>query len=234
MRGEQAQEGDAHSYYNTLEAATICQLVEGLISSKTAAVQAGDVGIMATYRNQVRVIRTLLRKRGLGGVRVGTVDDYQGQEERIVFISTVLSRPRSILADGTSGDAHLSLWRNPRRFNVAITRAKSLLVVVGHPAVLLEDACWREMLRHCVKVGAFRGAGSSILRSRLMIHEERSPDIENAGDGDYDEDDELSTAIHQMADLALLGGGASALMYPQTLDEMMEAYAEETEWRVML
>lgn len=34
-------------------------------------------------------IRLLLRERGLGAVRVGTVDDYQGQEERIIFISTV-------------------------------------------------------------------------------------------------------------------------------------------------
>ena len=34
-------------------------------------------------------MRALLRERGLGSVRVGTVDDYQGQEERIIFISTV-------------------------------------------------------------------------------------------------------------------------------------------------
>ena len=34
-------------------------------------------------------MRQLLRERGLGAVRVGTVDDYQGQEERIIFISTV-------------------------------------------------------------------------------------------------------------------------------------------------
>jgi AAA domain len=35
-------------------------------------------------------------------------------------------------------DAHVGFWRNPKRFNVAITRAKALLVVVGHPVVLLE------------------------------------------------------------------------------------------------
>lgn len=38
---------------------------------------------------QVQKVRLLLRERGLGAVRVGTVDDYQGQEERIIFISTV-------------------------------------------------------------------------------------------------------------------------------------------------
>lgn len=46
-------------------------------------------------------------------------------------------------------DLHLGFWRNPKRFNVAITRARAVLVVVGHPLVLLQDANWRELLR-CV------------------------------------------------------------------------------------
>jgi superfamily I DNA and/or RNA helicase len=47
---------------------------------------------------------------------------------------------------------HLGFWRNPKRFNVAVTRAKALLVVAGHPAVLLEDASWRELLRQASAV----------------------------------------------------------------------------------
>ena len=41
---------------------------------------------------------------------------------------------------GGAHDAHVGFWRNPKRFNVAVTRAKALLVVVGHPVVLME-AC---------------------------------------------------------------------------------------------
>lgn len=95
-------------------------------------------------------IRQLLRERGLAQVRVGTVDDFQGQEAHIIFISTVLSRPESLPAVPAAqapskagpaapalGDAHLGFWRNPKRFNVAITRARALLVVVGHPIVLM-------------------------------------------------------------------------------------------------
>lgn len=41
-------------------------------------------------------IRQLLRERKLAAVNVGTVDDFQGQEARIVFISAVLTRPESL------------------------------------------------------------------------------------------------------------------------------------------
>ena len=49
---------------------------------------------------QAQKVRQLLRERGLGAVRVGTVDDYQGQEERIIFISTV--RPFFCLSHWTA------------------------------------------------------------------------------------------------------------------------------------
>ena len=55
----------------------------------------------------------------------------------------VLSKPESLPprapAQGEGAvDQHVGFWRNPKRFNVAITRAKALLVVVGHPVVLME------------------------------------------------------------------------------------------------
>lgn len=101
---------------------------------------------------QVQKVRQALRECGLGSVRVGTVDDFQGQEARIVFISTVLSRLESLPAlpvnnssadkgQGVRGGGDLQqvgFWRNPKRFNVAITRARALLVVIGHPIVLME------------------------------------------------------------------------------------------------
>ena len=102
---------------------------------------------------QVKKLRLLLRARDLGAVRVGTVDDFQGQEARIIFISTVLSRPAdSSLMPGRStqggvptpaplggaADPAVGFFRNPNRFNVAITRAQALMVVLGHPLVLIQ------------------------------------------------------------------------------------------------
>ena len=99
---------------------------------------------------QVKTLRLLLRARELGAVRVGTVDDFQGQEARIIFISTVLSRPadvpnaaassisRSLAAQSNTIDPAVGFFRNPNRFNVAITRAQALMVVLGHPLVLMQ------------------------------------------------------------------------------------------------
>ena len=56
------------------------ELVCGLLESG-AGVKPEDVGVIATYRRQVITIRLLLRQRGYGSVRTGTVDDLQGQEQ---------------------------------------------------------------------------------------------------------------------------------------------------------
>ena len=102
---------------------------------------------------QVKKLRLLLRERELSAVRVGTVDDFQGQDARIIFISTVLSRPADtplVAGRGKPGvatptshgiaaaDPAVGFFRNPNRFNVAITRAQALMVVLGHPLVLMQ------------------------------------------------------------------------------------------------
>jgi len=70
---------------------------------------------------KVRLLRDVLRARQLGAVRVGTVDDYQGQEAKIIIISTVIS--------ASSAERHsssrLGFMSDPKRFNVAISRAKA-------------------------------------------------------------------------------------------------------------
>ena len=98
----------------------------------------------------MKKLRLLLRERQLGAVRVGTVDDFQGQEARIIFISTVLSRPADglltrgsskggvLTPQGIASDPAIGFFRNPNRFNVAITRAQALMVVLGHPLVLMQ------------------------------------------------------------------------------------------------
>ena len=51
----------------------------------------------------------------------------------------------------------------PRRFNVAISRARALNVVVGHPVALTHWPHWHSLLQHCYSRGAFLGSGSEFI-----------------------------------------------------------------------
>lgn len=253
VRGAQLREGEAPSYFNPVEAAVLVDLVAGLLRQHEGSavnVNPSDIGVIATYRKQVQKIRLLFRQRGLGAIRVGTVDDYQGQEERIVFISTVLSRPETLppasaaqpsaRQRASQEDVHLGFWRNPKRFNVAITRAKALLVVVGHPVLLLEDASWRELIKFCAARGAYCGAGAAHMRALMRDGGDGGDDgtLFGAGAGDVngggETEEDVNAAVQQIAEMALLGAGCADVMYPSSLDEFYEQAADELVFRVAL
>lgn len=70
-------------------------------------------------------------------MRVGSVEVFQGQERAAIVVSAVRSTPSEVAFDARHAIGFLS---NPKRFNVAVTRARQLLVVVGNPAVLVRSA----------------------------------------------------------------------------------------------
>jgi superfamily I DNA and/or RNA helicase len=84
-----------------------------------------------------------LRGLGLHGVDVGPVESYQGAEFRVTILSCVRSRSRFIAADRHAG---AGFYDSPKRFNVAVTRAKELLVIIGNANLLKGDAHWRGLL----------------------------------------------------------------------------------------
>ena len=92
-----------------------------------------DIIVVTPYNAQVRCIRRVLAQRGSGNVEVGTVDKFQGREAYVVFFSTAASTPD----DAPRG---ISFIFDRQRFNVAISRARALAVMVGSPA-LLQQHC---------------------------------------------------------------------------------------------
>jgi DNA polymerase III delta prime subunit len=236
VHGSQVRVGDSPSFFNPIEASTICHLVKQLLATQKDSkdtlggeVRPSDIGVISTFRQQVYTIREILRSFGLGNIRVGTIDDYQGQEEKIILISTVLSDV------STLGEASSSLFSNPNRFNVATTRAKALLVCAGHPEVLLADTCWKEFVRSCIIKGNVFGAGSSCLLNSLSsdLHENLNGD--GRAEGLLKSD--FAKTLDQLADLAVLGRGSLPILYPNSIeDEYMadSGYGEDMPWRVLL
>ncbi|XP_057361905.1 DNA replication ATP-dependent helicase/nuclease DNA2 isoform X1 [Manis pentadactyla] len=87
-----------------------------------AGCNPSDIGIIAPYRQQLKIISDLLSHSSVGMVEVNTVDKYQGRDKSIILVSFVRSNK-----DGTLGE----LLKDWRRLNVAITRAKHKLILLG-------------------------------------------------------------------------------------------------------
>jgi hypothetical protein len=122
-----------------------------------------SIAIISPYKSQVHFFKNEMQSkplfakrnrhgssRGVGGgsasgngstetqlsldVEVDTVDGFQGREKDIVFLSTVRTSHVGFLADN-------------RRLNVAITRAKKCLIIVGHEPTLSKDKLWGDMIK---------------------------------------------------------------------------------------
>ena len=88
--------------------------------------QEGDILVVAAYNAQVQLLHEVLGQHGYGGVRVGTVDKFQGQEAPVVLMSMACSS-----ADDAARGIDFLLNRN--RVNVAISRGQWRAVIVRSP-----------------------------------------------------------------------------------------------------
>jgi hypothetical protein len=165
VTGKHSHEQGSPSFYNDDEIFEIKDLISSLIACADIVPRATtkDFCVICAFRQQTLRTRTFLREHGLGNVDVGAVEDYQGQERRFTIITTVLSsRPRMLSGISES----YGLLSHARRFNVAITRAKALCIVVGNPNLLLGDPYWRAYIEACDDREAYYGQVCQLLRRR--------------------------------------------------------------------
>jgi DNA replication ATP-dependent helicase Dna2 len=111
------EEDKGNRIVNPAEARIVVQLVDSLL---TVGVPASEIGVMTHYRSQLSLLRHGLR--GHPGVEMHTADRFQGRDKDVVVLSLVRSN------DGCKIGELLKDWR---RINVAFTRAKTKLLVVG-------------------------------------------------------------------------------------------------------
>ncbi|CAE6400981.1 unnamed protein product [Rhizoctonia solani] len=152
--GENQREGKSPSYFNIDEATLVKHYVRALIDEGSYGLNSNLVGVIAPYRQQCVKIRQLLNREGYGGVEVKVTEDWQGQEKRVIIISTVRSDPE-LLEEGAL--KFLGFVTSPRRTNVALTRAQALVIVIGNGPVLLLDPFWNSFIRYVYASGGCAG-----------------------------------------------------------------------------
>ena len=119
-----------------------------MISQQRIESERIDFGIITPYRGQARLLRRLLRlqhyfRRLRRHITVGTVDGFQGQERDVIVISLVRD----------NADGNIGFLRDLRRMNVAITRARMKLIIIGNAETLSRHRFYRELAGHIRRHG---------------------------------------------------------------------------------
>lgn len=96
----------------------------------------------------------MLKDHQLSIPKVGSVEEFQGQEQKIIILSTVRTEKEDEKKNTKQAFRFVFL---PQRLNVAITRAQSLLVIIGNPKLLQQDYYWDRVLEYCYNNGSYTG-----------------------------------------------------------------------------
>nr|WP_292806772.1 IGHMBP2 family helicase [Methanobrevibacter sp.] len=121
---------DSKSIVNNLEAEISAKLVQDYLND---GIEVDDIGIISPYADQVKIIQEMTP------VEVKTVDGFQGREKEIIIISTVRSNENE----------NIGFLRDLRRLNVAITRAKRKLIIVGNINTLKTNPTYARLIKFC-------------------------------------------------------------------------------------
>ena len=148
------------SKYNPEEALLVREHLLQLLS-KFPASALPSFGILSPYREQVNYLEQLVREDATlapllvprtnevrSGLAINTIDGFQGQERDVIYISLVRSNNRH----------EIGFLSDYRRMNVAMTRARMLLVVIGDSATIGNNPFYKAFLDYCAERGLYQTA----------------------------------------------------------------------------
>lgn len=141
---------------NILEARIIAQLVKGILSLHQENNLSFDpqlqLGIIVPFRRQIALVRTEITKilpEVAANLLIDTVERYQGSQRDIIIYGTTITQPAELdilsnLTESTSGIVD-------RKLNVAITRARKQLFILGNEKLLQNNTLYAQLIQYCKK-----------------------------------------------------------------------------------
>lgn len=130
INGEEKQIKGSFSYYNKEEVNCIRTLTDNLMACRLFP---EDLGIISPYDQQVSNLKSVLAG---SGIEIKTVDGFQGREKEIILISLVRANDQG----------NLGFLTDYRRLNVALTRARRKLIIVGHLTTLQKNPVYSRLI----------------------------------------------------------------------------------------
>jgi senataxin len=143
LRGRE-ERNSAQSVFNNDEVSATLRIVRILVEKHPGIPFGHRIGIISFYKEQVKKLKHAFKREFgkdiLTMVDINTVDGFQGQEKDVIILSCVRS----------SSSGNVGFLADRRRTNVALTRAKYSLVVVGDADTLSNDPIWQGLIK-CAK-----------------------------------------------------------------------------------
>ena len=147
--------GESFGRINKAEAELTLQHLElyyGRIGKQRILDERIDVGIISPYRAQVQLLRGMIKKREFFKpyrhlISVNTVDGFQGQERDVIILSLVRS----------NDEGQIGFLRDLRRMNVAITRARMKLIILGSVDTLTKHPFYKRLYEYIGKLNLENG-----------------------------------------------------------------------------
>lgn len=128
------------SYINSKEALAVSRLIADLLENGT---DEKNIGVIAPYRAQANNIREAIDS--LGKIEVSTVDSYQGREKDCIIISLTRCNEKK----------QIGFLKELRRMNVAMTRARHQLIILGDSITIGENEFYKKMIQYFQDINGY-------------------------------------------------------------------------------
>jgi len=149
------QNPETLSYVNVKEGGLVFNHLKNLLENYNVYTSASAVtlGIISPYKEQVEWMKENLQEfqlptQKVSSLHIKTIDGFQGEERDIIYISLVRSNDRG----------EIGFLNDLRRMNVALTRARKKLVVVGDSATIAANPFYKKFVEYCEQNGFYKSA----------------------------------------------------------------------------
>jgi superfamily I DNA and/or RNA helicase len=153
---EELQNQETLSLYNPPEANLIWKHLQIMINEcqqHSINLESLSIGIIAPYKSQIETLHEQFHEIELptsikNNCSIKTIDGFQGEERDVIYISFVRSNDKG----------EIGFLSDIRRTNVALTRARKKLVMIGDSATLANHTFYKELIDYCEELGCYTSA----------------------------------------------------------------------------
>lgn len=157
--GSNERSSKTKSFMNQTEIDTVEFYLDFLLKAgiNDRKIAQEDIGIISPYQLQVQRLKQMCVAKQWPTVEIGSVEQYQGREKLVIILSTARSHTPDV-----------GFLNNVKRLNVALTRAKALLIIVGNSNTLQTDPNWYEFIKYCTTNHAIVGRCFGLDEKRIV------------------------------------------------------------------